>query len=100
MRKIKAENIKVGGFIYLTDKFSKNRRFILEILKNRTKLRYDINFWGFKSDFAPVNQSIFDPVRHKQGYTMLEEDWEDFHIFKLNKEETSKFNKLLILKNL
>lgn len=97
MRKIKRENIEIGDFIYIIENIftekRNNRKFILKILSNIG----DVTFWKLKDTQEP---SIFDTIEYKDDYLMIKEDWGNYNLYRLNKEEISKFIKLNILENL
>jgi hypothetical protein len=95
MRKIKPENIKVGDFVYLVDKYDKSRGFIIKkILSKKKEIQAFFTIWALKKE-------PFEP-KYRMGIEVgLDSDTLKFYtIYKLNKKEVTKFNKLLILHNL
>ncbi len=102
MKKVELKDIKIGDFIYIIEHLfiekNKNRRFILKILLKKGELT-DTYFWRLKN--TSKKASIFDPIELKGDYTMDKKDWENYNLkYKLNKEEVSKFIKLLIIDSL
>ena len=93
MEKIEPKDMKIGDFIYIIETLFNekrgNRRFIL---------KFNTEWWKLKNISKKL--SIFDPIENKGDYVMLEEDWEHYKAYKLNKKEIGKFNKLQILNNL
>ncbi|KKL05754.1 hypothetical protein LCGC14_2602860 [marine sediment metagenome] len=100
--KIEAKDIKVDDYIYIIENLfnerDKNRRFILKILTKKEGLENDTYFWRLEN--TSQKRSIFDPIEHKDNYTMDKRDWEGHKAYKLSKEEIGKFNKLLIINSL
>jgi len=102
MKKIKEKNIVVGDFIYIIDATNKkridNRRFILKILSKNIRGLWNIYFWNLEAGNKKTPN--FNLLKNKGNYMMLEEDWERYDAYKLNKKEIEKFNRLLILEAL
>lgn len=100
MKKIKKENIIVGDFIYIIEKEGGgNRRYILKILSKREKPK-NVYFWRIIDRDMSNETSLFDTITYKNYDRMSKKDWEGYLIYKLNREEKGKFNRLLILESL
>ncbi len=98
MRKIKEENIKIGNFIYIIRKDSKDRRYIIKILSEERKSK-DTRFWKLKI-ISKKTSIIFDEIEFKSYCPMSKEIWERYDLYKLNKKEIEKFNRVIILEDL
>lgn len=99
MKKIKEENIVVGDFIYVIDKKAGERRYILKILSKRVTPK-NIYFWRIIDRDMSNKTSFFDTITYKNYDKMWKKDWEWYNLYKLNKKERGKFNRLLILDGL
>ncbi len=96
MKKIKPENIKVGDYIYLTDKGRGLFRCILKKNPNKKKeLKYRV--WFLKEKVEKTH--LFEP-KSCSSLSLIDETLKFYILQKLNKKEVLKFTKFLILENL
>lgn len=98
MKPIKKQNIKVGDFIYLVDKKQQRERAFMTKVTN---LDINIDWWRLSEKPKDLFELNDDKERNNQGNTnMINNNWENYNIFKLNKQEITEFKRHIILKNL
>lgn len=96
MRKIKKENIKEGEFIYIISKEDKRERaFVVNIIKLGKKVK--IKYYKLKEK----SKDLFElEDNYKRNTHVFSKTWDYYNLFKLNKRETLKLNRHLIISNL
>ena len=103
MKPIKKEGMKVGDVVYIIDKYRKrDRAFIVKIIKLGNRILID--WWVLKEK----SKYLFELMvmenyysRNTQGkYNMTSANWDNYNLFKLNKQEIENFKRNLIIKNL
>lgn len=94
MKKIYKKDIKAGDFIYLIYRKWGGISYVMEIVKIINKSLKEVKWWGLK------NTKLFNFGKDKGIIKMPDNNWKYYELFKLNKQETLKLRKHLILQNL
>ena len=92
MRKIEVKDVKVGDYFFIIDG---GRNFMLKKVANGGK-KSTYEWWRLTG-----NRNCFEIIGSKNSHSHLNDyTFDPYKIFKLNKTEIKRFEKLLIINNL